>query len=79
VRDFVQEVPKATVLTLRWIMRPPTPDEPLDGSHELGPDVVVREAVRAVLEASAPVKVVENGKLLGVVGDSEILSVVAES
>ena len=78
VRDFVQEVPKANVLTLRWIMRPPEPDETL-GDHELGPDVVVREAVRAVLEASAPVKVVEDGKLLGVVGDPEVLGVVADS
>ncbi|MFI5959965.1 glycine betaine/L-proline ABC transporter ATP-binding protein [Cryptosporangium sp. NPDC051539] len=78
VRDFVQEVPKANVLTLRWIMRRPSPDEALEG-HELGPDVLVKDAVRAVLEASAPVQVVENGKLLGVVGDPEILGVVAAS
>ncbi|SHM87319.1 quaternary amine ABC transporter ATP-binding protein [Cryptosporangium aurantiacum] len=78
VRDFVREVPKANVLTLRWIMRPHRPDEPLDG-HELGPDVLVKDAVRAVLEASAPVKVVENGELIGVVGDHEVLGVVAQS
>jgi glycine betaine/proline transport system ATP-binding protein len=30
-----------------------------------------------VLAAEKPVKVVENGKLLGIVGDEEILSVIA--
>jgi glycine betaine/proline transport system ATP-binding protein len=78
VRDFVREVPRSHVLTLRWIMRPAHPDDLLDGP-EFGPDVVVRDAVRAVLEAERPIKVVEGGRLLGVVGNAEILSVVAES
>ncbi|MFD7558872.1 ATP-binding cassette domain-containing protein, partial [Streptomyces sp. NPDC059835] len=76
VRDFVKDVPRGDVLTLRWIMRPAQPGDDLDGP-ELGPDVVVREAIRVVLAAEKPVKVVEDGKLLGVVGDEEILSVVA--
>jgi glycine betaine/proline transport system ATP-binding protein len=76
VRDFVSDVPKADVLTLRWIMRPPTDADPLDGP-ELGPDVVIKEATRAVLAAEKPVKVVKDGKLLGIVGDEEILAVVA--
>ena len=78
VRDFVSEVPKASVLTLRWIMRPPRDGDDLSGP-ELGPDVVVKQAVRAVLESSHPVKVVHDGKLLGVVGDPEILGVVVAS
>ena len=78
VRDFVSEVPKATVLTLRWIMRRPHADDDLSGP-ELGPDVVVKQAVRAVLESAAPVKVVQDGRLLGVIGDPEILGVVAAS
>jgi glycine betaine/proline transport system ATP-binding protein len=76
VRDFVREVPRSHVLTLRWIMRDPRPDDRLDGP-ELGPDVVVREAVRAVLSSDRPVKVVRNGELLGIVDDAEILAVVA--
>jgi glycine betaine/proline transport system ATP-binding protein len=78
VRDFVREVPRSHVLTLRWVMRPPHPVDPLDGP-ELGPDVVIRDAVRRVLQDDRPLKVVENGKLLGMVGDPEILSVVAGS
>ncbi|MDQ0681502.1 glycine betaine/proline transport system ATP-binding protein [Streptomyces achromogenes] len=76
VREFVKDVPRGDVLTLRWIMRPPADGDPLDGP-ELGPDVAVREATRAVLAADRPVKVVENGTLLGIVGDEEILAVVA--
>ncbi|MDQ1752785.1 MAG: glycine betaine/proline transport system ATP-binding protein [Pseudonocardiales bacterium] len=78
VRDFVREVPRSHVLTLRWIMRPATPADDLSGP-ELGPDTVVREAVRAVLESAHPVKVVADGRLLGVIGDPEILRVVADS
>jgi glycine betaine/proline transport system ATP-binding protein len=76
VRDFVREVPRSHVLTLRWVMRPPQADDPLDGA-ELGPDVVVREAVRTVLQDDPPVRVVEDGRLLGVVGGAEMLSVLA--
>ena len=76
VRDFVRDVPHQDVLTLKWIMRDPRPDDQLDGP-ELGPGVVVREATRLVLEADKPVKVVEDGELLGIVGDDEILSIVA--
>ena len=78
VRDFVSEVPKAQVLTLRWIMRPAYPDEELAGP-DLAPDVVVRDATRAVLGADRPVRVVEDGVLLGVVGQAEILAVIAGS
>jgi glycine betaine/proline transport system ATP-binding protein len=78
VRDFVREVARSHVLTLRWVMRPPRPDDVLDGA-ELGPDVVVRDAVRTVLQDDRPLKVVEDGRLLGVVGHAEILSVVAGS
>ncbi len=76
VRDFVRDIPRADVLTLRWIMRPQRSDDPLDGP-EMGPDVVVREATRAVLAADRPVKVVVDGELRGIVGDEEILAIVA--
>jgi glycine betaine/proline transport system ATP-binding protein len=76
VRDFVRDVPRARVLTLRWVMRPPRPDEPLDGP-ELGPDVVVVDAARPVLDAGKPVKIVEDGQLLGVVTGDEIFAVLA--
>ena len=63
-------------MSLRWIMRPVRPDDPTDGP-ELGQDVIVQEATRAVLAAEKPVRVVEDGKVVGIVGDEEILSVIA--
>lgn len=76
VRDFVRDIRTAEVLTLKWIMRPPRPDDPADGP-ELGPGVVIRDAVRTVLAAHKPVRVVHNGQLLGMVGDEDILAVIA--
>jgi glycine betaine/proline transport system ATP-binding protein len=77
VREFVEDVSRADVLTLKWIMRAPRPDDPLDGP-EMGPDVVIKHAVRAVLVADKPIRVVADGQLLGMVGDEEILAVVAD-
>ena len=76
VRDFVSDVPRSRVLTLKWIMRERRPDDPLDGP-ELGPDVVIRKAVDAVLGSDKPIKVVSGGKLLGMVGQDEILAVIS--
>ncbi|MEU7900647.1 glycine betaine/L-proline ABC transporter ATP-binding protein [Nonomuraea sp. NPDC049152] len=76
VRDFVSDVPRSHVLTLRWIMRKPLMDESLDGPV-LGPDVVIRDAVHTVLSADRPVRVIEGDSLLGVVTSAEILEVIA--
>jgi glycine betaine/proline transport system ATP-binding protein len=75
VRRFVSDVPRSHVLTLKYVMRAPRPDD----SHE-GPvmesDTVVRQAARAALESDHVVQVVENGKLVGIVDDDAILRVV---
>ncbi|MFC4533769.1 quaternary amine ABC transporter ATP-binding protein [Sphaerisporangium dianthi] len=76
VREFVRDVPRADVLTLRWIMRPPGDGDALDGP-ELGPSVVIKDAVRTVLRADRPVRVVADGELLGLVGSAEMLEVIA--
>ena len=75
VRDFVSEVPKSHVLTLKWVMRPPSDNDALDGP-ELPPTTVVQKAARLVLDSDKPIKVVENGKLLGIVTDEDILRVI---
>src|SRR5258706_6332186 len=76
VRDFVRDVPRSDVLTLRWIARPATPDDPVDGPV-LTADVVIRDAVRAVLSADRPIRVLAGGEVVGVVGAPEILAVIA--
>jgi glycine betaine/proline transport system ATP-binding protein len=75
VKDFVSEVPKSHVLTLRWVMRPPE-----SGEAESGPvlqaDVIVRDAARAVLAARGPVRVFDGEEFVGIVDDEDILRVV---
>lgn len=76
VREFVSDVPKSHVLTLRWVMRDPVGDEGA-GTEPLHQDQIVKHAARAVLAAQGPVRVVDdNGTLVGVVDDEDILRVV---
>jgi glycine betaine/proline transport system ATP-binding protein len=75
VKDFVSDVPKSHVLTLKWVMRDAKPGE-AEGAPSLPCDTIVREAARAVLEADGPVRVVEGGKVVGIVDDEDILRVV---
>jgi glycine betaine/proline transport system ATP-binding protein len=75
VKDFVSEVPKSHVLTLRWVMRPPQPGE-ADSGPVLPVDRIVRDAAREVLAAQGPVRVFDGDELVGIVDDEDILRVV---
>ena len=76
VADFVRDVPKSHVLTLRWVMRPAGPDDPVDGP-EFSPDTVIRTALNAAVATDKPLRVVANGALLGVVDRAHILAAIA--
>jgi glycine betaine/proline transport system ATP-binding protein len=76
VADFVSDVPKSHVLTLRWAMRAPRDGDALDGP-ECPPETQIRSAVHAVAQSDKPIRVVEDGRLLGVVDRVQILSVIA--
>jgi glycine betaine/proline transport system ATP-binding protein len=53
VRDFVREVPRAGVLTLRWVVRPLTPDDRLDGP-ELDARVLVATPLARCCRPTCP-------------------------
>jgi glycine betaine/proline transport system ATP-binding protein len=75
VRDFVSEVPRAHVLTLKWVMREPRADD----SHEgpvMSSDMIVRNAARAALASDHPVQVVDDGELVGIVDDDAIFRLI---
>jgi glycine betaine/proline transport system ATP-binding protein len=74
VRDFVSDVPRSHVLTLKWVMREPS-GEALEGPV-LQADQVVRDAARVVLDHHGPCRVAEGDKVVGVVDDEDILRVV---
>jgi glycine betaine/proline transport system ATP-binding protein len=76
VADFVRDVPKSHVLTLRWIMRPPTAEDELDGP-EYPPDAIIRTALRAATATDKPLRIVENGQVVGVVDREHILAAMA--
>ena len=76
VADFVQDVPKANVLTLRWVMRDPTPEDSLDGPA-FPPSTVIRSAVHAAAASDRPIRVVDGERLIGVVDRADILEAIA--
>src|SRR4051794_8265787 len=66
VADFVRDIPRSHVLTLRWVMRDPRPDDPEDGP-EFPSTTVIRNAIHAAAGTNRPIRVVDDGRLVGVV------------
>ena len=74
VRDFVSDVPKSHVLTLKWVMRDPNGDAgtgPILQSNQ-----IVKDAARVVLDTQGPCRVADGDRIVGVVDDEDILRVV---
>ena len=77
VKDFVSDVPKSHVLTLKWVMRPPADDREGLDAPTLPQSTIVRDAARIVLDHQGVVRVVDDaGSFVGVVDDEDILRVV---
>ena len=76
VENFVRDVPRSHVLTLRWIMRDPGPDERLDGPR-LDVRSVVRDAVPMVAGSEVPVVAVDGDRVVGVVDRDAVLRAIA--
>jgi glycine betaine/proline transport system ATP-binding protein len=75
VKDFVSEVPKSHVLTLKWVMREPRAGESLEGPA-LPVSTIVRQAARAAIASEHPIRVMDGDTLLGVVDEEDIMRVV---
>lgn len=78
VADFVQDVPKSYVLTLGWIMRDVRADDPLDGP-EFPSSTVIRTAVHVAAATERPIRVVDQGNLVGMVDRVRILAAISGS
>ena len=76
VADFIHDVPKANILTLRWVMRPAEPDDSMDGP-EFPAATVIRDALHVAAATDKPIRVIDEGKLVGVVDRAQILEAVA--
>jgi glycine betaine/proline transport system ATP-binding protein len=75
VANFVRDIPRSHVLTLRWIMRAATPGE-LDGPR-LDVSTTVRKAVPVIAGSDLPVCAIENGRVVGVVDKTDVLTAIA--
>jgi glycine betaine/proline transport system ATP-binding protein len=75
VTNFVRDIPRSHVLTLRWIMRDPREGE--DDGPTLDVGTTVRSAVPTIVESDKPVCAVENGRIVGVVDKEAVLTAIA--
>jgi glycine betaine/proline transport system ATP-binding protein len=76
VENFVRDIPRTHVLTLRWIMRDPRPGEDTSGA-ELDVSTTVRDAVAVVAATEGPVRAVDGDKVVGVVDRVAVLEAMA--
>src|SRR5215208_6313900 len=76
VENFVRDIPRTHVLTLRWIMRDPRPGDRSDGP-ELPVTTLVKDAVPMAAATDGPVRAVENGRCVGIVDRVSILEAMA--
>lgn len=76
VADFVRDVAKSHVLTLRYLARSPKPGELIDGP-ELAADTIIRDACALIVDQMRPVRVIDNGKALGIVSSEDVLRLIS--
>jgi glycine betaine/proline transport system ATP-binding protein len=77
VENFVRDIPRTHVLTLRWIMRDARPGEETVGP-ELDVRTTVKDAVPYAAATDGPIRAVENGRCVGIVDRVSILQAMAE-
>jgi glycine betaine/proline transport system ATP-binding protein len=77
VENFIRDIPRTHVLTLRWIMRDPQPGETSEGP-ELPVETTMQAAVPLVASTDQPVRAVKDGKVVGIVDREAILKAMAE-
>jgi glycine betaine/proline transport system ATP-binding protein len=75
VQNFIRDIPRSHVLTLRWIMRDAGPGE-TDGPA-LPVETTVRDAVPVIAGSEQPVRALDNGKVVGVVDRIAVLNAIA--
>jgi glycine betaine/proline transport system ATP-binding protein len=76
VRDFVRDVPREQVMTVRTAMRPVGADDSQTGPA-LAPDATVFQAIEAVARTGETARVMQDGRCVGVVDHRGLLDVVA--
>jgi glycine betaine/proline transport system ATP-binding protein len=76
VANFVRDIAKSHVLTLRYLARAPKAGEATDGP-ELSADMIIRDACSLIIADHRPIRVSDNGKALGVVSSDDVLRIIS--
>jgi glycine betaine/proline transport system ATP-binding protein len=76
VANFVRDIAKSHVLTLKYLARPLRSDESA-ANVELPSTTIIREATPKIMQAHHPIHVTENGKSIGVVSAEDVLGLIA--
>ncbi|WP_369248699.1 glycine betaine/L-proline ABC transporter ATP-binding protein [Streptomyces sp. R41] len=76
VREFVRDVPREQVMTVRTAMRAASAEEAGSGPA-VAPDATVSQAIEAVARTGSPARVMDEGRCVGVVDHERLLGVVA--
>ena len=75
VTNFVRDIPRSHVLTLRWIMRPPAAGE--EDGPRLDVATTVRNAVPVIAASERPCCAVDGDRVVGVVDKDAVLTAIA--
>jgi glycine betaine/proline transport system ATP-binding protein len=75
VANFVRDIPRSHVLTLRWIMREPKPGE--EDGPKLDVGTTVRDAVPLIANSERPLCAVDGDTVVGVVDKDAVLQAIA--
>jgi glycine betaine/proline transport system ATP-binding protein len=75
VENFVRDIPRSHVLTLRWIMRDAHAGE--EDGPRLDVRTTVRNAIPVIVGSARPVCAVDDGRVVGVVDKEAVLTAIA--
>jgi glycine betaine/proline transport system ATP-binding protein len=76
VANFVRDIAKSHVLTLKHLARKAQPGEATDGP-ELAANTIIRDAAQVILQSHKPVRVSDNGTALGIVSSEDVLRLIS--
>ncbi|MEY2637611.1 MAG: hypothetical protein RLZ80_387 [Actinomycetota bacterium] len=76
VANFVRDIAKSHVLTLRYIARPIRNDEAA-ANIQLDADLIIRDALKTILDAHQPIHVIDKGNSIGIVAAEDVLRLIS--
>ena len=76
VANFVRDIAKSHVLTLRYIARPIRNDESA-ANIQLDADLIIRDALKTILDAHQPIHVIDKGNSIGIVAAEDVLRLIS--